>query len=80
MSSLDFEGCAGSLLVASGRHPKIARWIMRHNGVNLTTSRYSRGSRGQESEASGKLADLSVLPQEEQRQQERMMRTPVKMS
>jgi hypothetical protein len=45
----------------------LAGGFLRHSGMNLTMPRYSRGLRGQESEVSGTLPDLSVLPQERQR-------------
>ena len=49
----------GSLLAASGVHPKTAQALMRHSDINLTMSRYSHIFRGQESEAVNKLPDLS---------------------
>ncbi len=50
----------GSLLAASGVHPKVAQAIMRHSDINLTLSRYSHIFRGQESEAVAALPDLSA--------------------
>jgi integrase len=50
----------GSLLAASGTHPKVAQSIMRHSDINLTMSRYSHIFRGQDSEAVEKLPDLSL--------------------
>jgi len=50
----------GSLLAASGAHPKVAQSIMRHSDINLTMSRYSHIFRGQESEAVEKMPDLSL--------------------
>ena len=53
----------GSLLAASGVHPKVVQSIMRHSDINLTMSRYTHIFRGQESEAVAKLPDLG-LPSE----------------
>ena len=50
----------GSLLAASGVHPKIAQSLMRHSDINLTLSRYSHVFSGQESEAIEKLPDFSL--------------------
>ena len=50
----------GSLLAASGAHPKVAQSILRHSDINLTLSRYSHVLQGQESEAIAKLPDLSL--------------------
>jgi integrase len=50
----------GSLLAASGVHPKVAQSIMRHSNIDLTMSRYTHTLRGQESEAVAKLPDLSL--------------------
>jgi integrase len=50
----------GSLLVASGAHPKVVQSIMRHSDINLTMSRYTHIFRGQESEAVAGLPDLSL--------------------
>ncbi len=49
----------GSLLAASGVHPKVAQSIMRHSDINLTMSIYTHTLRGQESEAIANLPDLS---------------------
>ena len=57
----------GSLLAASGAHPKVAQSIMRHSDINLTMSRYSHIFRGQESEAVEKLPDLSLPSTEAQK-------------
>ena len=54
----------GSLLAASGVHPKVAQSIMRHGDINLTMSLYTHTLRGQESEAVKSLPDLS-LPSKE---------------
>jgi len=54
----------GSLLAASGAHPKVVQSIMRHSDINLTMSRYTHIFRGQESEAVAGLPDLS-LPSKE---------------
>jgi len=50
----------GSLLAASGAHPKVVQSIMRHSDINLTMSRYTHIFRGQESEAVAGLPDLSL--------------------
>jgi len=49
----------GSLLAASGAHPKVAQSIMRHCDINLTMSRYTHIFTGQQSEA---VEKLPVLP------------------
>ena len=56
----------GSLLAASGVHPKTAQKIMRHSDINLTMSVYSHTFKGQESEAVAKLPDLSLPSKEKQ--------------
>ena len=56
---------AGSLLAASGVHPKVAQSIMRHSDINLTMSRYSHVFSGQESEAVAKLPDFSMVGQQQ---------------
>ena len=55
------RGETGTLLARSGVHPKVAQSIMRHSDINLTMSLYTHTLRGQESEAVGKLPDLSKL-------------------
>jgi len=50
----------GSLLAASGVHPKVAQSLMRHSKIDLTMTRYTHVLRGQESEAVAKLPDLSL--------------------
>jgi integrase len=52
---------AGSLLAASGIHPKVAQSIMRHSDINLTMSRYSHVFSGQESEAVAKLPEFRMV-------------------
>ncbi len=59
----------GSLLAASGAHPKVAQAIMRHSTVELTLSRYSHIYAGQESEAVAGLPDLSQPSRESQQAQ-----------
>ena len=56
----------GSLLAASGVHPKIIQSIMRHSDINLTMSRYTHIFRGQESEAVAKLPNLGLPSEEKQ--------------
>jgi len=51
----------GTLLAASGVHPKIAQKIMRHSDINLTLSRYTHTLTGQEADAVASLPDLSSL-------------------
>lgn len=50
----------GSLLAASGVHPKVVQSIMRHSDINLTMSRYTHIFRGQEAEAVAKLPNFSI--------------------
>jgi hypothetical protein len=57
----------GSLLAATGTHPKIAQSIMRHGDINLTMSLYTHTLRGQESEAISKLPDFSTPSREKQK-------------
>ena len=57
----------GSLLAASGVHPKVAQSIMRHSDINLTMSLYTHTLRGQESEAIENLPDLSLPSKEKQK-------------
>jgi len=57
----------GSLLAASGVHPKVAQSIMRHADINLTMSRYTHIFRGQESEAVKSLPDLALPSKEQQK-------------
>lgn len=52
----------GSLLAASGAHPKVAQSIMRHSDINLTLSRYSHVYAGQEASAVAALPDLDAAP------------------
>ncbi len=54
----------GSLLAASGVHPKVAQSIMRHSDINLTMPLYTHTLRGQESEAVKSLPDLSLPSRE----------------
>jgi len=64
---VDFHGLrhtAGSLLAASGVHPKVAQSLMRHSDINLTMSRYSHVLIGQESDAVAALPDLGAPPSE----------------
>jgi integrase len=57
----------GSLLAASGVHPKIAQVLMRHSDIKLTMNRYTHTLIGQESDAVESLPDLSLPSQESQR-------------
>ena len=49
----------GTLLAASGVHPKVAQTIMRHSDINLTMSIYTHTLTGQESQAIANLPDLT---------------------
>ena len=51
----------GTLLAASGVHPKVAQKIMRHSDINLTLSRYTHTLTGQEADAVVRLPDLSPV-------------------
>jgi integrase len=57
----------GSLLAASGVHPKVVQSIMRHSDINMTMSRYTHIFRGQESEAVAGLPDFSLPSKEKQK-------------
>ena len=50
----------GSMLAASGVHPKTAQQLMRHSDINLTLSRYTHVFRGQETEAINALPELDT--------------------
>lgn len=56
----------GTLLAASGVHPKVAQSIMRHSDINLTLSRYSHTLTGQEAKAVEAMPDLSLPSREKQ--------------
>ncbi|MFC1762937.1 tyrosine-type recombinase/integrase [Planctomycetota bacterium] len=56
---------AGSLLAATGAHPKVAQSIMRHSDINLTMSLYTHTLRGQEAQAIENLPDLSLTDSKE---------------
>jgi len=59
---LDFHGLRhtfGTLLAASGIHPKTAQQLMRHSDINLTMSRYTHILSGQEATAIESLPDFS---------------------
>ena len=57
----------GSLLAASGAHPKVVQSIMRHSDINLTMSRYTHIFSGQESKAVADMPDLSSPSKEAQK-------------
>jgi len=57
----------GSLLAATGVHPKVAQSIMRHCDINLTMLRYTHTLRGQESRAIEGLPDLRSPSEGEQK-------------
>ena len=50
---------AGTLLAASGVHPKTAQTILRHSSIDLTMSIYTHTLRGQEATAIESLPDFS---------------------
>jgi len=56
----------GSLLAASGVHPKVAQSIMRHSDINLTLSRYTHTLTGQEAQAVAGLPDFSLPSSQKQ--------------
>jgi len=55
----------GSLLAASGVHPKVAQELMRHSNFNLTMSGYSHTYRGQLSDAIRSLPSFDHSPGQE---------------
>jgi len=57
----------GTLLAASGVHPKVAQTIMRHSDINLTMSIYTHTLTGQESQAIANLPDLTQPSTQKQR-------------
>jgi len=61
------RGETGTLLAASGVHPKVAQTIMRHSDINLTMNTYTHILMGQESEAVEALPDLSTPSKEKQK-------------
>ena len=66
---LDFHSLRhtfGTLLAASGIHPKTAQSLMRHSDINLTMLRYTHTLRTAESEAVESLPDLSLPSREKQ--------------
>ena len=56
----------GTLLAASGVHPKVAQTIMRHSDINLTMSIYTHTLTGQESRAIANLPDLTQPSEQKQ--------------
>jgi len=53
------RGQCGTLLAATGCHPKTIQAILRHSDINLSLSVYTHSLRGAESEAVKRLPDLS---------------------
>ena len=51
----------GTMLAASGVHPKTMQELMRHSDINLTMSRYTHTLRGQEASAIESLPDLNSI-------------------
>jgi hypothetical protein len=65
---LDFHSLRhtfGSILAASGVHPKTAQDLLRHSDINLTMSRYTHTLRGQQLSAIESLPDLSPSEQKD---------------
>jgi len=56
----------GTLLAASGVHPKVAQSIMRHSTIELTMGVYSHVLVGQETDAIENLPSLDVAPVRQQ--------------
>jgi integrase len=66
---LDFQSLRhtfGSLLAASGVHPKTAQELMRHSDINLTMMRYTHTLLGQGAKAVESLPDFTCTQQEAQ--------------
>jgi hypothetical protein len=57
----------GSLLAASGVHPKVAQEILRHSDINSTLIHYTHMLREQEAEAINKLPDFSTPSRQSQK-------------
>jgi len=67
LAGLDFHSLrhtTGTLLAASGVHPRVAQSLMRHSDINLTMSRYSHVLVEQEAEALAALPDFGAPPAE----------------
>ncbi len=61
---IDFHGLRhtfGTMLAASGVHPKTIQTLMRHSDINLTMSRYSHSLREHQASAIEKLPDFESL-------------------
>ena len=56
-----------SNLARAGVHPKLAQSLARHSDINLTMSRYTHTTRGEQSEALAALPDLSAATASELR-------------
>jgi len=66
---LDFHSLRhtfGTMLAASGVHPKTAQDLMRHSDINLTMSRYTHTLRGQQAKAVESLPNLSIPATQQQ--------------
>ncbi len=57
----------GTMLAASGVHPKTAQELMRHSDINLTMSRYTHALRGQTAKAVESLPDFTILADQRQK-------------
>jgi len=71
MDKLDFHSLRhtfGTMLAASGVHPKTAQDLMRHSDINLTMSRYTHTLRGQTQKAIESLPDLTLPSSQSQTQ------------
>jgi len=53
----------GTLLAASGAHPKVAQSLMRHSSIELTMNTYTHALAGQEADAIENLPSLDVAPE-----------------
>lgn len=56
-----FRHTFGTMLAASGVHPKTAQDLMRHSDINLTMSRYTHTLRGQAAAAVASLPNFSIV-------------------
>jgi len=66
----DFHSCryqTGTLLAASGVHPKVAQSILRHKSIELTMGIYTHTLTGQDAQAVASLPDLSLPSIQSQR-------------
>jgi len=67
---LDFHSLRhtfGTMLAASGVHPKVAQDLMRHSDINLTMTRYTHTLRGQQTEAIESMPVFLPVSKQKQR-------------